>query len=136
MQLIRVLVVDDSPYIRRVIADVLLPELDLRLVGEAADGEEAVHATALLNPHVVLMDIRLPGLDGLDATRRIRSVKPAPEVLVITELEGADYVTRAREAGASGLIWKDSLLQHLVPSVRVLGTPGAPRDLPPLFAET
>ena len=100
--------VDDHPVVRSGIVGMLSGEQDLQVVGQAADGAEAIALTAELAPDVVLMDLRMPGVDGVEATRRI-SVRPAaPRVVVLTTYDTDGDILRAVEAGAIGYLLKDS----------------------------
>jgi DNA-binding NarL/FixJ family response regulator len=117
---IRVLVVDDQALVRAGFVKLLEPEPDVRIVGEAADGSEAVSAAGLTRPDVVLMDIRMPRLDGIEATRRIRAQPQAPRVLVLTTYDLDEYVFEALKAGASGFLLKDAPADQLVGGVRVV----------------
>jgi DNA-binding NarL/FixJ family response regulator len=117
---IRVLVVDDQALVRAGFVKLLEPEPDLRVVGEAADGYEAVDAAARAQPDVVLMDIRMPRLDGIEATRRIRAGARAPRVLVLTTYDLDEYVFDALKAGASGFLLKDAPADQLVAGLRVV----------------
>lgn len=117
---ITVLVADDQALIRDGFRSILDRELDLRVVGEAADGVEAVESAARLRPQVVLMDIRMPRLDGLDATRRLLERAPTTRVLVLTTFDRDDWVYEALKAGASGFLLKDVRGQQLVAAVRTV----------------
>jgi DNA-binding NarL/FixJ family response regulator len=92
---------------------------DIKVVGESADGEEAVRASTRLTPDVVLMDIRMPGVDGLEATRRTTS-RTGCRVLVLTTFDLDEYVVEALGAGASGFLLKSSKRQHLLHAVRTV----------------
>jgi DNA-binding NarL/FixJ family response regulator len=116
----RVLIADDQALVRtgfRVIVDA---EPDLEVVGEAGDGRLAVDAAASLRPDVVLMDIRMPVLDGIEATRRIAAAGPSPRVLVLTTFDLDEYVYEALRAGASGFLLKDARADDLLNAVRVV----------------
>ena len=117
---IRVLVVDDQELVRAGFVKLLEPEADLRVVGEAADGTDAVEAAARARPDVVLMDIRMPRLDGIEATRRIRAQAHAPRVLVLTTYDLDEYVFDALKAGASGFLLKDAPADQLIAGIRVV----------------
>ncbi|HEY7076390.1 MAG TPA: response regulator transcription factor [Solirubrobacteraceae bacterium] len=117
---IRLLVVDDQALVRAGFIKLLEPEADLRVVGEAGDGSEAVEAAARTRPDVVLMDIRMPRLDGIGATRRIRARPDAPRVLVLTTYDLDEYVFDALKAGASGFLLKDAPADQLVAGIRVV----------------
>jgi DNA-binding NarL/FixJ family response regulator len=117
---ISLLVVDDQALVRAGFVKLLEPESDLRVVAEAADGAEAVQAAARARPDVVLMDIRMPRLDGIQATRRIRAQPRAPRVLVLTTYDLDEYVFEALRAGASGFMLKDAPADQLVAAIRVV----------------
>jgi DNA-binding NarL/FixJ family response regulator len=116
--MIRVLVVDDHPVVRSGLVGMLDVEDDLEVVGEAADGEEAVLRVAALAPDVVLMDLRMPRLDGAGATARIVAEHPATRVLVLTTYDTDADIVRAVEAGATGYLLKDTPRAQLVEAVR------------------
>ncbi len=115
---IRVLVVDDHPVVRSGLAGMLAIEDDLEVVGEAADGLEALAQVAALAPDVVLMDLRMPNLDGAGATARIVAEHPATRVLVLTTYDTDGDIVRAVEAGATGYLLKDTPRVQLVEAVR------------------
>jgi DNA-binding NarL/FixJ family response regulator len=120
--LVRVVVVDDQAVIRGGLRLIVDNEPDLTVVGEASDGDEAVRVVAAASPHVVLMDIRMPGTDGIEATRRILDIggDEAPNVLVLTTFQDDDYVFGALRAGASGFLLKDATPDVLVAAIRAL----------------
>lgn len=115
---IRVLVVDDHPVVRSGLVGMLSVEEDLEVVGEAGDGEEAVARVAALEPDVVLMDLRMPRLDGAGATAWIVARRPASRVLVLTTYDTDTDILRAVEAGATGYLLKDTPRAQLVDAVR------------------
>jgi len=117
---VRVLVVDDDALVRAGLSMLLAGAEDIEIVGEAADGSEVAHAVAEHRPDVVLMDIRMPGMDGLAATELLRSQDGAPEVVVLTTFEADDYVVRALRAGASGFLLKDTPPAEIVRAVRAV----------------
>ena len=123
---LRVLVVDDQPLIRNGLRMALEVEPDLDVVGEAADGLAAVALATELAPDVVLMDIRMPGLDGIEATRRLLGSGPegpldhVPRVLVLTTFDLDEYVYQALHAGASGFVLKDIAPEDLAAAIRVV----------------
>jgi DNA-binding NarL/FixJ family response regulator len=117
---IRVLLVDDQPLLRTGFRMVLGSEPDLTVVGEAGDGIEAVELARRLQPDVVLMDIRMPRLDGVEATRRIVEAGLPTRVLVLTTFDLDEYVVGALRAGASGFVTKDVPAEDLVDAIRVV----------------
>jgi DNA-binding NarL/FixJ family response regulator len=116
-----VLIVDDDDLIRAGLRAIVDAEADLHVVGEAKDGAEVVPAAVKLRPDVVLMDVRMPAVDGIQATRLLlqRMAEP-PRVLVVTTFENDEYVYEALRAGASGFLLKRSRPQHIVDAVRVV----------------
>ena len=105
---VRVLVCDDQPLIRAGIRTLLGTQPDIEVVGEASDGSAAVTATTRLRPDVVLMDVRMPGTDGITATGRIARGEGSPRVLVLTTYDQDEYVFDALASGASGFLLKDA----------------------------
>jgi DNA-binding NarL/FixJ family response regulator len=105
---IRVLVVDDHPVVRTGVHGMLASNDRFDVVGEAADGEEAVRQVVKLKPEVVLMDLRMPGLDGVEATKRIRALNANVQVVVLTTFDTDEDILRAVEAGAVGYLLKDA----------------------------
>ncbi|PDP84926.1 DNA-binding response regulator [Glycomyces fuscus] len=116
--MIRVLLVDDHPVVREGIRGMLAAEADLTVVGEAASGPEAVVRASELEPDVVLMDLRMPGGDGVEATERIRAGRPGAHVLVLTTYDTDGDILRAVEAGATGYLLKDTPRAELAEAVR------------------
>lgn len=114
----RIVVVDDHPVVRAGIVGLLAGEADLVVVGEAADGEAALAVAARERPDVVLMDLRMPVLDGASATERLLAVLPTTRVVVLTTYETDADILRAVEAGASGYLLKDAPREELVAGVR------------------
>ena len=114
---IRVLLVDDHPVVRVGLRGMLDLSDDLHVVGEAASGDEALTLTATLRPDVVLMDLRMPGIDGADATERIAARFPGVRVLVLTTYDTDEDILRAIEAGAAGYLLKDTPLAQLVAAI-------------------
>ena len=116
---IRVLVCDDQAMMRRGIAMLIDNEADLQVAGEADDGLGAVDQARRLLPDVILMDVRMPGLDGLAATRRVvAEVVPTPRVLVLTTFDLDEYVYEALDSGASGFLLKDAPAEQLLSAIR------------------
>jgi DNA-binding NarL/FixJ family response regulator len=123
--MIKVLIADDQAMVRQGFGALLAAQPDLVVVGDAADGEAAVAAARRLDPDVVLMDVRMPVLDGLEATRRLLGGRPdgadsRPRVLILTTFDLDDYVYEALRAGASGFLLKDAPAADLVHAVRVV----------------
>jgi DNA-binding NarL/FixJ family response regulator len=117
---IRVLVVDDQAMVRAGFRLLLADEPDIDVVAEASNGLEAVAEAARCRPDVVLMDIRMPELDGLEATRRILAADPESRVLILTTFDLDEYVYRALSAGASGFVLKDEPPEQLIAAVRTV----------------
>jgi DNA-binding NarL/FixJ family response regulator len=117
---IRVLVADDQSMVRAGFRMLLAQEPDLEVVAEAADGLEAVDKAARFSPTVVLMDIRMPELDGLQATRRILAADPAARILILTTFDLDEYVYEALRAGASGFVLKDDPPEQLIAAIRTV----------------
>jgi len=119
---IRVLVADDHRLFRDGLRALLHSAKDLELVGEAGDGEEVVAQAAILQPDVILMDLQLPGINGVEATRRILHSQPKVNVLVLTMFEDTDTVLAAMRAGARGYILKDTDEEALLRSLRAVAS--------------
>ena len=117
---ITVVVVDDQPLIRQGFSMILSAHADIEVVGEAGDGSSALEVIAATRPDVVLMDIRMPVLDGIEATRLLRRDSPDSKVLILTTFAHDDYVTDALSAGASGFVLKDATPDELLHAVRVV----------------
>jgi DNA-binding NarL/FixJ family response regulator len=117
---VRVLLVDDQALVRAGFRMILEAQDDLEVVGEAGDGEQALELARAERPDVVLMDIRMPRLDGLEATRRLVAEQPDARVLVLTTFDLDEHVYDALEAGASGFLLKDVGRDELVHAVRVV----------------
>ncbi|MEV4811905.1 response regulator transcription factor [Micromonospora avicenniae] len=119
---IRVLLADDQHLVRTGFRVILEVEDDIEVVGEAADGERAVSMTRALHPDVVLMDVEMPGVDGLEATRRITAAGDAdgPAVLILTTFDRDDYLFSALRAGASGFLLKNGTPESLIEAIRVV----------------
>ncbi|WKT88034.1 MULTISPECIES: response regulator transcription factor [Microbacterium] len=115
---IRLLIADDQALVRGALGALLELEPDLTVVGMAADGAEAVRIAEELRPDVCLMDIQMPGMDGVEATRRIRQVSAGTRVLVVTTFARPGYLRSALDAGASGFIVKDTPAEELAEAVR------------------
>jgi DNA-binding NarL/FixJ family response regulator len=152
--MIRVLVADDQQLVRGGFRMILRAEPDIEVVGEAADGAEALALARELDPDVVLMDVRMPNVDGIEATRKIvDGCEDGPRVLVLTTFDLDEYVYEALRAGASGFLLKDAPEEQLVAGIRIVADGGslfapavtrrlierfagaAPQELPPALPE-
>jgi DNA-binding NarL/FixJ family response regulator len=120
--MIKILIADDQAMVRQGFGALLAAQPDLLVVGDAADGESAVARARALDPDVVLMDVRMPVLDGLEATRKLvgDGQRDRPKVLILTTFDLDDYVYEALRAGASGFLLKDAPADDLVHAVRVV----------------
>jgi DNA-binding NarL/FixJ family response regulator len=117
---ISVLVADDQSMVRAGFRMLLSGEEDIEVVAEARDGVEAVEKAARFRPTVVLMDIRMPELDGLEATRRILAAEPSARILVLTTFDLDEYIYEALRAGASGFVLKDDRPEELIAAIRTI----------------
>jgi DNA-binding NarL/FixJ family response regulator len=138
--IIRVVIADDQGMVRSGFSTLLNSEPDIEVIGEAVNGQEAIARAAQLRPDVMLMDVRMPVLDGLQATREITAIPGAPKVLVLTTFDLDDYVYQALRWGASGFLLKDASARELADAVRVVAagdallSPGVTRRLIAEFA--
>lgn len=124
MKTIRILIADDQPLMRQGFAMILRAQPDMEIVGEAGTGTAAVEQARRLNPDVVMLDIQMPGMDGIAAARELRECK----VLILTTFGSQDHVAQALRAGASGFLLKDSTPEQLVHAVRVVASGNALLD--------
>ncbi len=115
---LRILLADDHELVRRGIRELLRVRRGFTIVGEASNGQEAVEKSTRLKPDVAIVDISMPGLDGLQATRQIRDASPTTEVIVLTMHESDQMVRRVLDAGALGYVLKSDLATHLVGAVK------------------
>lgn len=130
----RIIIADDHELARLGLRTMLVPEPDLEVVGEAATGREAVAMSRELQPDLVLMDIRMPDLDGLVATRAIKEVHPRTSILIVTLSEDPDYLLEALRVGAAGYVLKDASRREVVDAVRQVLSGESPLD-PKLSAQ-
>jgi DNA-binding NarL/FixJ family response regulator len=115
-----VLIADDDDLMRAGLAELLAADPTIEIVGEASTGREAVERTRRLDPDVVLMDVRMPDLDGIAATREVAHVAPRPRVLILTTFEQDDYIFGALRAGASGFMLKRTRPEELIAAVHTI----------------
>jgi DNA-binding NarL/FixJ family response regulator len=117
---IRILLADDQPLVRSGLRVLINDNPDLQVVAEAGSGDEAVALAASVKPDVAVLDIRMPGMDGIEAARRIVESPDAPRVLMLTTFDDDDYVYGALRAGASGFLVKDMALEEILSAIRVV----------------
>jgi two-component system, NarL family, response regulator len=117
---IRVLCVDDHPLVRKGIASILANEADMKLVAEAGNGREALELFRLHHPDVVLMDLRLPEMDGIETTRAIRQEDPEAKIIALTSYDGDQEIYRALEAGVRGYILKEMVHTEVLRAIRTV----------------
>lgn len=120
--MIRILVVDDQPLMRMGFRMILSAEPDFTVVGEAADGQQAVQFAAQLQPDVILMDVRMPGTDGVEATRQIVADRAQARVLILTTFDLDEYAFSGLQAGASGFLLKDVPPAELAAAIRAIAS--------------
>jgi DNA-binding NarL/FixJ family response regulator len=118
MKKVKLLVADDHKIFRQGIKKLLEEESDLQVVGEAADGREAVKKATELKPDVILMDIAMANLNGLEATKQIKKVLPSTKVIMLTMHKNEEYILQSFQAGASGYILKEGAVEELVSAIR------------------
>ena len=123
---IRVLLVDDHTMVRQDTRELLERQDDMEVVGEAGDGQEAMNLALQLLPDVVLMDVRMPGMNGIEATRHIKTQQPQITILALSAYEDTQYVAAARQAGAMGYILKNVQAAELVSAIRSAYAAGQP----------
>ena len=131
---IRVLLVDDDPLVRAGLAMIIASASDLLVVGQAGDGLQAIDSVRTHRPQVVLMDIRMPHLDGVAATARLRAMPTPPEILVLTTFHADAYILDALRAGASGFLLKDTPPTEILTAIRQVA--GGGTTLSPSVART
>ena len=124
MKKIKILIADDHSVVRIGLSTLLGYQKDLTVVGEAENGEKAVAAARRLKPDVVVMDLVMPGLGGVEATQRIREALPDTKVLILTSFGSSEDAARAIAAGASGVIMKDSANRELITAIRTIAEGG------------
>ena len=120
MEPIRILLAEDHVVVRESIRESLTHEADFQVVGEASDGEEAVKLAGELSPDVILMDISMPKLNGIDATRQIKSFRPSVAILILTAYDDEQYIFSVLSAGAAGYLLKDIGMHDLVEAIKTV----------------
>ena len=121
--MIRVVLIDDQALVRTGLRMIIDETSDITVVGEAADGNDALYIVRRTKPHVVLMDVRMPGVDGIEATRRLRDgagPDDPPRIIILTTFDLDQYVFEGLQAGASGFLLKDTLAADLLAAIRVV----------------
>jgi DNA-binding NarL/FixJ family response regulator len=118
MQLTRMLIVDDDASFRQRVKELLASEPDIEVVGEAADSQEAIFKARELKPGLVLMDVRMPGTNGINVTRQLKDERPEIKVIIVSIFDLEEYREAAMASGASGYMVKKSLIEELVPAIR------------------
>ena len=119
MQVRRVLIVDDDMRLRRFVKELFSPEEDLHIIGEAADGQEALRKAKELTPDLVLMDITMPRMNGLDVTRRLKTIMPELTIIILTVHDLGEYREAAMASGASPYVLKKTMMEELIPAIRI-----------------
>lgn len=132
--LIRILTVDDHPILRKGLAALVNAEPDLKLVAEASNGKEAIEAFRSHQPDITLMDIQMPGLDGIEAINAIRTEFPEAKIIILTTYTGDAQIVRALKAGARAYILKEHMLDELLNTIRAVNA-GKKRIAPDVAAE-
>ena len=132
-EVLGILCVDDHPLVRKGIAAILANEKDMKLIAEAGSGAEAVEAFRQFHPDVTLMDLRMPGMDGIETTKEIRKIDPEARIIALTSYDGDQEIYRALEAGVRGYILKESVHTEIVRAIRVVHS--GKRLMPPEVAE-
>jgi DNA-binding NarL/FixJ family response regulator len=132
-EVLGILCVDDHPLVRKGIAAILANEKDMKLIAEAGSGTEAVEAFRQFHPDVTLMDLRMPGMDGIEATKEIRKIDSEAKIIALTSYDGDQEIYRALEAGVRGYILKESVHTEIVRAIRVVQS--GKRLMPPEVAE-
>lgn len=120
---IRLLLVDDHPIMRQLISSTLEEEVDITVIGEAANGKEAIHKTRQLRPDLILMDFSMPGIDGIEATRIIHSEHPDIRIIGLSLYQDENRTAKMLEAGAATYVCKDELFDKLITAIRQVSSP-------------
>ncbi len=118
MRIIKVLIVDDNAKFKKSVKNLLLNEQDIEVIGEARDGKEAILKTKELKPDIVLMDVRMPEMGGIEATRRISQIMPETKIIILTIYDIDEYRDAATNSGAVAFILKKSMRDNLIQSIK------------------
>ena len=127
-QPIRILLADDHVMLRQGTAEILRKEADIEVIGEADNGQQAIDLALRLRPDIVVMDVRMPVMSGIEATRRIREAMPEVQVLVLTAYDDDQYIFSLLQAGASGYLLKTAPVNELVKAIRLVKSGESPLD--------
>jgi DNA-binding NarL/FixJ family response regulator len=119
MPMRKILIVDDDMRLRRFVRELLSPEEDLQVVGEAVDGQEAIHKVKELQPDLVLMDITMPRMNGLDVTQRLKKILPELVIIILTIHDMDEYRKAVMNSGASAYVVKKTMMDELIPVIRM-----------------
>ena len=119
MHMRKILIVDDDMRLRQFVRELFSPEEDLQIIGEAVDGQEAIHKAQELQPGLVLMDITMPRMNGLDATRQLKKILPELVIIILTIHDLDEYRKAAIASGASAYVVKKAMMAELLPAVRM-----------------
>ena len=119
MHMRKILIVDDDMRLRQFVRELFSPEEDLQIIGEAVDGQEAIHKAQELQPDLVLMDITMPRMNGLDVTRQLKKILPELVIIILTIHDMDEYRKAAIASGASAYVLKKAMMAELLPAVRM-----------------
>jgi len=119
MPIRKILIVDDDMRLRSFVRELFSPEEDLQIIGEAVDGQEAIHKVKELQPDLVLMDITMPRMNGLDVTQRLKKILPELVIIILTIHDMDEYRKAAMNSGASAYVVKKTMMATLLPAVRI-----------------
>jgi len=118
MKIKKVFIVDDDPEFRRFLREFLSDQLGLKIVGEAADGKEALEKVKKIKPDLVLLDIRMPGMDGFAASRLLKRIMPDLQIIIMTIFDDLEYQDSVKKNGGDGYVMKSNLVKDLMPAIR------------------
>lgn len=118
MKIKKVFIVDDDPEFRRFLREFLSDQPGLKIVGEAADGKQALEKVKKINPDLVLLDIRMPGMDGFSASRLLKRIMPDLQIIIMTIFDDLEYQDSVKKSGSDGYVVKSNLVKDLMPAIR------------------